>query len=160
MKTGTTTRNASLSYGIMRCPVSIAWSIFRGGNLPKESRNNTLLSFLRCWLLILACLGCLTSDLRTIENNVQPKYHVAVVYDIHNVREGIGVCWSCHLGRYVRRIIFVWSGFSSIELCCSLELIEWVNNCLGIDGESHSLVLVTRNTDLNDLFVIVGHDLV
>ena len=38
----------------------------------------------------LGVLGCLTSNLRTIKNNVHPKYHVAIVYDTHGVREGSG----------------------------------------------------------------------
>ena len=37
-----------------------------------------------------------TLDMRTIENKVQPKYHVVVMYDIHGVREGSRVYWGCH----------------------------------------------------------------
>ncbi len=55
----------------------------------------------------LGVLGCLTSDLRTIENNLQPKYHVAVVNDTHGVREGSGIYWGCHLGRCMKESLCV-----------------------------------------------------
>ncbi len=48
------------------------------------------------------CDGCrariCNANVRTIENKVQPKYHVVVMRDIHSVREGSGVYWAAIQG--------------------------------------------------------------